>query len=101
MPRAIKPPANHPPRDQVIREALARLDWSRRDLAAQLGVSPQRVSDVLGGRRQVSPEWWVRVAQALGLEPAELGVEADELTRLRAENARLRAEIDRLRKAAK
>lgn len=72
MPRTRPKPI--PSRTQAVRVALAARGWSQTDLAERLGVTRQRVSDVLSGRVPASDVWWLSVAAALDLDAAALGL---------------------------
>jgi transcriptional regulator with XRE-family HTH domain len=69
-------PAPPPPVDvgRVLRVACARKGWSGADLGRALGVSRQRIADVISGRVRPSPAWLERCAVALDISPVELGV---------------------------
>lgn len=69
-PKPVPPPA--PSRAQAVKLALVRRGWTQRDLSVALDLSPQRLSDVLSGRRAASEAWWAKLALALELPWTEL-----------------------------
>ena len=73
------------PGEILAEDVLAELGVSGRELAQQLGVSPNRVSEILRGRRGITadtalrlahwlgttPQFWLNLQQAYDLEVAE------------------------------
>lgn len=55
----------------TIRELLHRKRWTQRDLADVLGYSGAYISDVLAGKRKVSPAFATRLAAAFEGTTAE------------------------------
>lgn len=58
-----------------VAEKLRRLGWSRSDFAAQLGVTPSYITQVMGGHRGVGLEAVEKFANALDVAPSSLLVE--------------------------
>jgi transcriptional regulator with XRE-family HTH domain len=57
---------------QRIRERRLELGITLREFARRVGVSAPYLTDLEAGRRHPGPEVLVRIAEALGLPPAEL-----------------------------
>lgn len=57
------------PGEILLEEFLTPLGISQVDLAAHIGVSVQRVNEIVRGKRGVSPETSWLLAQALGTSP--------------------------------
>ncbi len=90
------------PGEILAEDVLAELGMSRRQLAEALGVAPNRISEILRGRRAISadtalrlarwlgtsPTVWLNLQQAYDLEVAEIGsgaaIEREVLSRPRA-----------------
>lgn len=53
---------------RAVRIELARRDYSQADLARQLGMAPQYLSNMMRGKVSKMPEAWQRVLDALDLE---------------------------------
>src|SRR5262249_45374020 len=62
-----KLPAIHP--GEFLAEILAEISVSQAAFARAVGVSPMRVSHVIGGRRPVSADLALRFGKALGQSP--------------------------------
>ena len=56
----------------VLVGAMDRAGLRQRDLALKAKLSPAQMSDILSGRRYVSPRVAVALGAALGLEPLPL-----------------------------
>jgi len=54
------------PGEILAEDVLVELDMSGRQLAEALGVSPNRISEILRGRRAVSADTALRLARWLG-----------------------------------
>lgn len=54
------------PGEILAEDVLAELNMSRRQLAEALGVSPNRISQILRGRRAISADTALRLARWLG-----------------------------------
>jgi antitoxin HigA-1 len=57
----MKGPPVHP--GVVLRDGLQQLDISARDLAASLGVPPNRVYQIIAAKRDISPDTSLRLAR--------------------------------------
>jgi addiction module HigA family antidote len=57
------------PGEVLLAEFLEPLGISQVDLAAHIGMPPQRIHEIVRGRRGVSPESAWLLAQALGTTP--------------------------------
>lgn len=82
------------PGEILAEDVLAELDMTGRELAQQLKVSPNRISEILRGRRAItadtalrlarwlgtSPQFWLNLQQAYDLEIAERDL-ADTIAR--------------------
>jgi len=78
------------PGEILAEDVLAEIGMSGRELARELHVSPNRISEILRGRRAItadtalrlarwlgtSPELWMNLQQAQDLESAQLTVGA-------------------------
>ncbi len=60
-------PAIHP--GEHIAEELAELDISATELARQLGVPTNRITDIIRGRRGISADTALRLARWFGTSP--------------------------------
>ncbi len=69
MPLAIpthKPPT--PPGEMLLEEFLKPLNVTLSDFAHRLGLPRARLSEVIHGRRRVTPDTALRLERALGME---------------------------------
>ncbi len=57
------------PGEILAEDVLAELGMSRRQLAEALGVAPNRISEILRGRRAISADTALRLARWLGTSP--------------------------------
>lgn len=57
------------PGEILAEDVLVELDMSGRQLAEALGVSPNRISEILRGRRAISADTALRLARWLGTSP--------------------------------
>ncbi len=57
------------PGEILADDVLAELGVSGRELAQQLGVSPNRISEILRGRRSITADTALRLARWLGTTP--------------------------------
>ncbi|GAB6170975.1 hypothetical protein JCM15765_04530 [Paradesulfitobacterium aromaticivorans] len=56
-----------------IREARLRAAiGTQKELALRTGLAPNIISDLERGRRNVSPAWAMRIAEAVGVKPDDL-----------------------------
>lgn len=71
-----RPPTH--PGEMLLEEFLKPLSLSQSELAIRLGVSYPRLNEVIRGRRSVTPDTALRLAQVLGM-PADfwLGLQQD------------------------
>lgn len=53
---------------RAVRVELAKRDFSQAELARQLGMAPQYLSNMMRGKVSRMPEAWQKVLDALGLE---------------------------------
>jgi|SRR5882672_59697 len=60
-------PAIHP--GEFLAEALEELDVTQADFARAIGVSPMRISHIVGGTRPVTAELALLFARAFGQSP--------------------------------
>jgi addiction module HigA family antidote len=66
QPRAGSPPI-HP--GVVLRDELAELEISAAELARQIGVPPNRISQLISGKRSVSGDTALRLGHWFGVSP--------------------------------
>jgi len=57
------------PGAMLLAEFLQPLGLTQRELAAQIGVSYPRVNELVHGKRGVTPDTALRLAQLFGMEP--------------------------------
>lgn len=57
-----------PPGD-ILKEELAAREWSQQELADILGRPPRLISELIGGKRAITPETAVGLSAALGSSP--------------------------------
>lgn len=57
------------PGEILAEDVLAELDMSGRQLAAALGISPNRISEILRGRRAITADTALRLSRWLGTSP--------------------------------
>lgn len=55
-----------------VESMLIKLGWGRSDLAAEMGVTPSHITQVLGGHRGVGLETIDKMADALGVQASDL-----------------------------
>lgn len=98
-------PANRPPThpgEMLLEEFLKPLEISRSDFATRLGISASSLNDIIQGKRSVTPETALRLAQVLGISADFwLGLQQDwDLWHAaRSESAKRIAELEPLRRA--
>lgn len=70
---------------QRLRACIDGRHMTQADTAQRLGISPQYLSDVLRGRRKVSPRLALRIERVLGLDAGAIlhGQVTEELKALR------------------
>ncbi len=66
---AIRRPAEVFPPGEFLREELTGRDWTQLDLAEVMGRSPLLVSEIITGKRSITPETAKGLAAALGTSP--------------------------------
>ena len=55
--------------------------WTQKELAERTGIAPSIISDLERGRRTMSPQWALRIAEVVGVNYATLMAEdCDPLT---------------------
>ncbi len=57
------------PGEKLAEDVLVELNMSGRQLAAALGISPNRISEILRGRRAITADTALRLARWLGTSP--------------------------------
>jgi addiction module HigA family antidote len=62
-----RPPTH--PGEMLLEEFLKPLGMTQRKLAQQIGVSYPRVNELIHGKRGVTPDTALRLAQLFGVEP--------------------------------
>lgn len=65
----IRTPAEVFPPGDVLKEELAHRDWSQQQLADILGRPPRLISELIGGKRAITPETAIGLSAALGSSP--------------------------------
>ena len=63
-------PSNRPPThpgEMLLEEFVKPLGLTQTELAARLGVSYPRLNEIINGRRSVTPDTALRLAQVLGM----------------------------------
>lgn len=61
-------PGSVPP-GEILKEELAKRHWSQQELADILGRPPRLISEVIGGKRAITPETAIGLSAALGNSP--------------------------------
>jgi addiction module HigA family antidote len=89
MPRAPIHPGEH------LAEELLELDMSAAELARQLGVPVNRVTQILNGQRSVTADTALRLGHWFGTG-AEIWMNLQQLYELRRAREAVGAEIDKL-----
>lgn len=69
------------PPGEYIQEELEARGWLQSDLVAVLGVDKKTVSDIIGGKRSITPEMAVLIGEAFGTGP-EVWLNLDNTYRL-------------------
>lgn len=62
-PQGIVPPG------EILKEELAKREWSQQELADILGRPPRLISELIGGKRAITPETAVGLSAAFGSSP--------------------------------
>jgi HTH-type transcriptional regulator/antitoxin HigA len=57
------------PPGEILKEELAKREWSQQELADILGRPPRLISEVIGGKRAITPETAIGLSAALGSSP--------------------------------
>ena len=86
----------------LLEEFLKPLEISRSDFATRLGISVSSLNEIIQGKRSVTPETALRLAQVLGISADFwLGLQQDwDLWHAaRSETAKRIAELEPLRRA--
>lgn len=66
------------PGEVLLEEYLKPLGISQNKLALNMRVSPQRVNEIVNGKRSITPETAIRLARVIGTTPAFwLSMQAD------------------------
>ena len=87
------------PGEMLLEEFLKPLDMTQRELAQQIGVSYPRVNELVHGKRGVTPDTALRLAQLFGMEPQfwlNLQMGWDLYAAVHAPSARYSRQIKRL-----
>lgn len=98
-------PANRPPThpgEMLLEEFLKPLEISRSDFAARLDISATSLNEIIRGKRSITPETGLRLAQVLGISADFwLGLQQDwDLWHAeRSESAKRIAALEPLRRA--
>ncbi len=79
MPRT---PAEIFPPGEFIRDELDARGWTQGDLAAIMGRPPQLVNELIGGKKQITPETALGLAKAFGDDDALYWMSLDSVYRL-------------------
>ena len=88
-------PARVAPPGRIIKRELDARGWTQKDLAEIMGRPPQAVSEIVRGRKQITPETALQLAAAFGTSP-ELWINLETNYRLyRARKEHDKAEIAR------
>lgn len=84
-------PAEVFPPGEILREELEARGWSQADLAAILGRPPRLISEVISGKRTITPETAQGLGDAFGIDPQFwLNLEsAYQLSRVRNPDSRV------------
>ena len=69
------------PPGEYIQEELEARGWLQSDLVSILGVDKKTVSDIIGGKRSITPEMAVLIGEAFGTGP-EVWLNLDNAYRL-------------------
>ena len=67
MPRRVTRPAIHP--GEILADELRELDISATELARQLAVPPNRISQIIQGKRSITGDTALRLAHWFGMDP--------------------------------
>ncbi|MBM4329477.1 MAG: HigA family addiction module antidote protein, partial [Deltaproteobacteria bacterium] len=62
-------PARVAPPGRIIKRELDARGWTQKDLAEIMGRPPQAVSEIVQGRKQITPETALQLAAAFGTSP--------------------------------
>jgi len=88
-------PARVAPPGRIIKRELDARGWTQKDLAEIMGRPPQAVSEIVQGRKQITPETALQLAAAFGTSP-ELWINLETNYRLyQAREEHDKAEIAR------
>ena len=66
---------------RIIRRELDERGWEQKDLAAIMGRPPQAISEIIRGRKRITPETAIQLAEAFGTSP-ELWLNLESTYRL-------------------
>lgn len=92
-----------PPGEMLAEEFMRPLGMSRAELARRLGVPPNRVTQILRGRRAITPETALRLEALFGWPAAywlQNQAEYDLAAERAAQGARIRQEVQPVRSSA-
>jgi len=62
-------PARAVPPGRIIRRELSARGWTQKDLAEIMGRPPQAISEIVQGRRRITPDIALQLAAAFGTSP--------------------------------
>ncbi|MHB0874900.1 MAG: HigA family addiction module antitoxin [Anaerolineae bacterium] len=68
MPEELRPARVIPP-GEFLKDELEARGWTQRDLADVLGRPAQVVSEIINGKKQITPETSIELGEALGTSP--------------------------------
>lgn len=83
---------NETPIAQTLRYFQERNNWTQAELARRLGISPQYLSDLVAGRRNLSPRLALALERVTGRRAAHW-LEDDSDRRLRIARAEMERKI--------
>ncbi len=89
------------PGEMLKEEFLAEYRLSQNELARQIGISPNRIAEIVNNRRRItadtalrlglyfgnSPEFWMNLQARYDLKQARLGLKPEEAERIKAQRA--------------
>jgi len=81
MERSVQPARVIPP-GRIIKRELAARGWTQKDLARIIGRPASKISPLVNGRKRITPETAIELAQAFGTSP-DLWVNMEASYRLR------------------
>jgi len=88
-------PARLVPPGRILRNELEARGWTQRDLARIMGRPESKISPIMSGKKAITPETALELAEALGTSP-ELWIRLEANYRLRrAQKKRTKSDISR------